>query len=130
VREVAHLSAVVAWKAASGNLLWWPDGSLLLWWSRSKVELLLLLLLLLLCPLLLELPLLELWAMAPILLLVQSAQLIPRWGIHHEVLRRSTARTTTGRGSRHHPLPLLLIGLSNDVHQPLLINGGARQFVV
>jgi hypothetical protein len=73
VREVAHLSAVVAWKVASGNLLWWPDGSLLLWWSRSMVELLLLLLLLLLCPLLLELPLLELWAMAPILLLVQSA---------------------------------------------------------
>jgi hypothetical protein len=37
-------------------------------------------------------------------------------GIHHAVLWRSTARTTTGRGYRHHPLPLLLIGFSNDLH--------------
>jgi hypothetical protein len=49
------------------KLLWWPDGSLLRWWSRGMVELLLLLLLQLL---LLELPWLELWAMAPILLLL------------------------------------------------------------
>jgi hypothetical protein len=27
--EVAHLSAVEAWKAAGGKLLWWPDCSLL-----------------------------------------------------------------------------------------------------
>jgi hypothetical protein len=47
------------------------------------VELLLLLLLRLL---LLELSRLELWVMAPILLLVCSTQLTPRWGIHHAVL--------------------------------------------
>jgi hypothetical protein len=64
---VAHLLAVEAWKVAGGKLMWWPDGSLLRWWSRSTVELLLLLRLLLL-----ELPLLELWVMAPILLLLWS----------------------------------------------------------
>jgi hypothetical protein len=52
-------------------------------------------------------------------------QLTPRWGIHHVVLRRRTATTTTGRGSRHHPL-LLLLGLSNDLHCPFLINGGTH----
>jgi hypothetical protein len=125
-----HLPAVEAWEVVGGKLLWRPDGSLLWWWSMSMVELLLLLLLLQL--LLLELPLLELWAIAPILLLLRSAQLTLRWGIHHVVLRRSTARTTTSRGSKHHPLPLplLLIGLSNGLHQPLLINGSTRQFIV
>jgi hypothetical protein len=78
--KVAHLLAVEAWKVAGGKLLWWPDGSLLRWWSRSTVELLLLLRLLLL-----ELPRLELWVMAPILLLLWSTQLTPRWGIHHVV---------------------------------------------
>jgi hypothetical protein len=67
--KVAHLPTVEAWKVAGGKLLWWPDGSLLWWWSRGTVELLLLLLLWLL---LLELPQLELWAMAPILLLLWS----------------------------------------------------------
>jgi hypothetical protein len=43
-------------------------------------------LLLLLQLLLLELPLLELRAIAPILLLLQSAQLTPKWGIHHAFL--------------------------------------------
>jgi hypothetical protein len=61
--EVAHLPTVEAWKVAGGKLLWWPDGSLLRQWSRGTVELLLLLL---------ELPRLELWVMAPILLLLWS----------------------------------------------------------
>jgi hypothetical protein len=81
--EVAHLTVVEAWKVAGEKLLWWPDGSLLRRWSRGTVELLLLMLLRLL---LLELPRLELWAMAPILLLMWSTQLTPRWGIHHTVL--------------------------------------------
>jgi hypothetical protein len=100
--------------------LWWPDCILLQWWGRGTVELLLLLLLWLL---LLELSRLELWAMALILLLLLSMQLAPRWGIHHAVLWRSTARTTSTSGSRHHPLPLFLIGLSNGLHHPLLVNG-------
>jgi hypothetical protein len=74
--EVAHLLTVEAWKVAGGKLLWWPDGSLLRQWNRGTVELLLLL----------ELPRLELWAMAPILLLMWSTQLTPRWGIQHAVL--------------------------------------------
>jgi hypothetical protein len=67
--KVVHLPAVEAWKVAGGKLLWWSDGSLLRWWSRGMVELLLLLLLPLL---LLELPRLELWPMAPILVLLWS----------------------------------------------------------
>jgi hypothetical protein len=62
--------------------------------------------LLLLRLLLLELPLLELWGITPILLLLGSMQLTPRWGIHHRVLGRSTARATTTSRSRHHPLLL------------------------
>jgi hypothetical protein len=65
--EVAHLPVVEAWKGAGGKLLWWLDGSILQWWSRGTVELLLLLLL---RQLLLELSRMELWAMAPILLLL------------------------------------------------------------
>jgi hypothetical protein len=80
--------------------------------------------------LLLELPQLDWWAIAPILLLLQLAQLTPRWGIHHGVLGRSTARTTIANRSRHHPFPLLLIDLSNDLHHPLLINGCTRQLIV
>jgi hypothetical protein len=41
-----------------------------------------------------------------------------------------SARPTTARGSRHDPLPLLLLDLSNDLHCPLLINGGTRQVIV
>jgi hypothetical protein len=63
--EVAHFLIVEAWKVAGGKLLWWPDGSLLRWWSRGTIELLLLLL---------ELPQLELWAMAPILVLLWLTQ--------------------------------------------------------
>jgi hypothetical protein len=92
--EVPPLPTVKAWKVAHGKLLWWSNGSLLWRWSRGTVELLLLLLLWLL---LLKLPLLVLWAVAPILLLLWTVQLTPRWGIYHEVLRRSTARTTTSR---------------------------------
>jgi hypothetical protein len=73
--KVAHLLAVEAWKAVGGKLLWWTDGSLLRQWSRGTIELLLLLLLRLL---LLELPQIELWVMAPILLLMWSTQLTPR----------------------------------------------------
>jgi hypothetical protein len=48
--------------------MWWPDGSLLRRWSRSTVELLLLWL---------ELSLLVLLVLAPILLLLRSAQWTP-----------------------------------------------------
>jgi hypothetical protein len=48
-------------EVAGGKLLWWRNGSLLRRWSRGTVELLLLLL---------ELSQLELWVMAPILLLL------------------------------------------------------------
>jgi hypothetical protein len=123
---VPYLPTIEAWKVASGKLLWRPNCSLLRWWCRSTVEPLLLLL----CRLLLELPQLELWVIAPILLLLRSTQLTPRWGIHHAVLGRSTARTTTTSGSRHHPLSLLLIGLNNGLHHPLLINGCTRPLIV
>jgi hypothetical protein len=95
----------------------------------TTVELLLLLLLLLwLLPL--ELPQLELWAIAPILLLLWSTQQTPRWGIHHAVHGRSTARTTTASKSRHQFLPPFLIGLSNCLHHPLLVNGCTCQLVI
>jgi hypothetical protein len=84
--------------------MWWPDGSLLQWWGRSTVELL---------PLcLLELLQLELWAIAPVMLLLRLAQLTPRWGIHHALLGRSTVRTTTASKSRYHLLSLFFIGLT------------------
>jgi hypothetical protein len=83
-----------------------------------------------LLPLLLELPRLELWAMAPILLLLWSTQLTPRCGIHHAILERSTTRTTTASGSMHHLLPLFLISLSNGLHHPLLVDGCTCQLVV
>jgi hypothetical protein len=60
--KVAHLSTVEAWKVAGGELLQRPGGILLWRLSRSTVELLLLLLL--------KLPRLKLWAIAPILLLL------------------------------------------------------------
>jgi hypothetical protein len=123
---VAHFPTVEAWKVADGKLLWQSDGSLLRRWSGGTVELWLLLLWLLL----LELPWVELWAIAPILLLLWSTQLTPRWRIHHAVLGRSTARTTTASGSRHHPLPLFLIGLSNGLHHPLLVDGCTCQLIV
>jgi hypothetical protein len=112
---------VEAWKVVGRKLLWRPDDSLLWLWSRSTIELLLLLLLRLL---LLKLPWLELWLIAPILLLLLlwSTQLIPRWGIHHVVHGRSTARTITASGSKHHLCPLLLINLRNGLHHSLLIN--------
>jgi hypothetical protein len=50
--------------------------------------------------------------------------------MHHAVLGRSTARTTTASGSRHHPLSLFLIGLSNDLHHPLLVDGCTCQLVL
>jgi hypothetical protein len=112
--EMSQLSVVEAQKVVVGSLLWWPDCSLLWWWGRSAVELLLLIL----------------RVTAPILLLLRSVQLTSRWGIHHTVLRRSTARTTTDRGSNHHPLPLLLLGLNNSLHRPLLINCGTHQVIV
>jgi hypothetical protein len=80
--------------------------------------------------LLLRLLLLELWVLAPILLLLWSTQLTPRWGIHHVVLWRSTARTTAASGFRHHPLPLFLIGLINNLHHPLLVDGCTHQLIV
>jgi hypothetical protein len=120
--KVPHLPTFIAGKVTGRNVLWCPNGSLLQWWCRSTVELLLL------C--LLELPRLELWVIAPVLLWLRLAQLISRWGIHHALLGRSTARTTTVSGSRHHLLSLFLIGLSNGLHYPLLINGGTHQFIV
>jgi hypothetical protein len=89
-----------------------------------------LLLLLLLWLLLLKLPRLELWAIAPILLLLWLTQLTPWWGIHHAVLGRTTARTTTTDRSRYHLLPLLLNNLSNGLHHSLLINGHTCQLIV
>jgi hypothetical protein len=68
--------------------------------------------------------------MVPILLLLWSMQLTPGWGIHHATLWRSTARTTAASGSRYHPLPLFLIGLSNNPHHPLLVNGCTCQLGV
>jgi hypothetical protein len=124
--KVAHLPTVKAWEVAGGKLLWWPDGSQP-WWCRSIVDLLPLLLLQLL---LLELPQLELWVIAPILLLLWSTQLTPKWGIHHAVLGRITARTTTASRSRHNLFPLLLINLSNNPHHSLLINGCTCQLIV
>jgi hypothetical protein len=123
--EVAHLPVVEAWKVAGRKLLWWHDGSLLRRWSRGTVELLLLLRLLLL-----ELPWLELCVMAPILLVMWPTQLTPRWGIHRAVLWRSTARTVAVDGSRYHPLPFFLIGLSNNLHHPLLVDGYTHQLDV
>jgi hypothetical protein len=73
--EMSQLPAVEARKVTVGSLLWWPDCILLWRWGRSAVELLLLLLLLRL--LLLKLPRLELWVIAPILLLLWSTQLTP-----------------------------------------------------
>jgi hypothetical protein len=64
--KVAHFATVEAWKVAGRKLMWRLNGSLLWRWSRSTVELLLLLLRLLL----LELPQVELWAIAPIMLLL------------------------------------------------------------
>jgi hypothetical protein len=122
---VAHLPVVEAWKVAGGKLLWWSDGSLLCQWSRGTVELLLLLWLLLL-----ELPQLKLWPIAPILLLLWPTQLTPRWDIYHAVLGRSTTRTTTASGSKHHRLSLFLIGLSNDFHHHLLVDGYTHQLIV
>jgi hypothetical protein len=119
--KVARLPVAEAWKVAGGKLLWWPEGSLLQRWGRGMVELLLLLL---------ELLWLELWAMTPILLLLLSMQLTSRWGMHHVVLWRSIARTTATSGCRHHPFPLLLIGLSNGLHHPLLVNGYTCQLIV
>jgi hypothetical protein len=125
--KVAHLPVVEAWKVTCGKLLWWPDESLLWWWSRGTVELLLLLLLRLL---LLELLRLEFWAMAPILLLLWSTQLTPG-GIY--------TMWYFGGALLELPLPvnpdiilflLFLIGLSNGLHHPLLVNGCTCQLVV
>jgi hypothetical protein len=58
--KVARLHKVEAWKVAGEKLL-------------------------LLLLLRLELSQLELWVMAPNLLLLWSTQLTPRWGIHHAV---------------------------------------------
>jgi hypothetical protein len=124
--KVAHLPTVEAWKVAGRKLLWWPDGSLLWRWGRSMVELLLLLLRLLL----LELSRLELWAITQILLLLWLTQLTPRWGIDHMILWRNTTRTTTSSRSRHHPLSLFLIDLSNGLHNPLLVNDCTCQLIV
>jgi hypothetical protein len=126
--KVAHLPVVEARKVVGEKLLWRPGRSLLWWWCRSMVELLLLLLLLRL--LLLKLLRLDLWAIAPILLLLWSMRLTHRWGIHHAVLGRSTARTTTTGRSRYHLLPLLLINLSNCLHHSLLINAHTHQLIV
>jgi hypothetical protein len=116
---VAHVPAVEAWKVAGEELLWRPGGSLLWQWGRSTIELLLQ-----------KLPWMELWVIAPILLLLWPMQLSPRWGIHHVALGRSTARTTTASRFWYHLLPLLLINLSNCLHHSLLINACTHQLIV
>jgi hypothetical protein len=125
---MSQLSVVEGWKAVVRSLQWRPDHNLLQWWGRSTVELLLLPLLLWLWSL--KLPWLELRVIAPILLLLWSTQLTPRWGIHHAILWRSTARITTSRRSWHHLLPLFLIGLGNGLHHPFLVSGCTCQLVV
>jgi hypothetical protein len=80
--------------------------------------------------LLLELPLFKLWLTAPVLLLLWSAQLTPRWCIHHAVFGRRNTRTTTPSGCRQHLLSLFLIGLSNGLHHSLLINSFTCQLIV
>jgi hypothetical protein len=67
---MSQLPTIEAQKVMAGSLLGWLDCNLLWRWVRSTVELLLLLL---------ELPRLELWAIAPILLLLWLTQLTPRW---------------------------------------------------
>jgi hypothetical protein len=126
--EMSQLSAVEARKTVAGCLLWWPDSNLLQWWGRSTFELLLLPLLLWLWSL--KLPRLELRAIAPVLLLLWLTQLTSRQGIHHAVLRRSTARTTTSCRSGHHLLPLFLISHGNGLHHPFLVSGCTCQLVV
>jgi hypothetical protein len=121
--KVAHLPVVEAWKVTDGKQLCWPDGSLLWLWSRGTIEVLLWLLLL-------ELTRLELWAIAPILLLLWSTQLTLGEDIHYAVFGRSTARTITASGSRHHLFLLPLINLSNVLHHSLLINGHTHQHIV
>jgi hypothetical protein len=125
---VSQLSAVEAWKTVTGCLLWRPDSNLLQWWGRSTVELLLLPLLLWLWSL--KLPRLELRVIAPVLLLLWLTQLTSWRGIHHAVLRRGTARTTTSCRSGHHLLPLLLISRGNSLHHPFLVSGCTCQLVV
>jgi hypothetical protein len=78
--------------------------------------------------LLLKLPLLVVRAVAPIVLL-WSTQLSCRWGIHHAVLCWSTARPTTFGGSRHDPLPFLLLDLVTGLHGPFLIDGSTGKLV-
>jgi hypothetical protein len=125
---MSQLSAVEAWKTMAGCLLWQPDNNLLQWWGRSTVELLLLPLLLWLWSL--KLPWMELRAIALVLLLLWLTQLTSRWGIHHAVLRRGTARTTTSRRSGHHLLPLFLISRGNGLHHPFLVSGCTCQLIV
>jgi hypothetical protein len=75
---------------------------------------------------------LQLWVLRPVapILLWRMMQLSCGWGIHHVVLWRSTPRPTTARGSRHDPFPLLLLGLSDGLHCPLLVYEGTRQVIV
>jgi hypothetical protein len=125
---MSQLFTVEAQKTVAGCLLWRTDSNLLQWWGRSTVELLLLPLLLWLWSL--KLPRMELRAIAPIWLLLWLIQLTSRRGIHHTVLRRSTARTTTSRRSGHHLLPLFLISCGNGLHHPFLVSGCTCQLVV
>jgi hypothetical protein len=112
--EVAHLPAVEAWKVAGRKLLWWPDRSLMRRWSRGTVELLLLML---------ELPQMELLAMAPILLLMWSTQLTPG-GVY----------TMQYFGGAPLELPLLenpgIILFLFGLHHPFLVDGCTCQLIV
>jgi hypothetical protein len=126
--ETGGSTIVEARKTVAGCLLWQPDSNLLQWWGRSTVELLLLPLLLWLWSL--KLPQLELRAIAPILLLLWLTQLTSRWGIHHAVLWRSTARTTTSRRFGHHLLPPFFISRGNGLHYPFLVSGCTCQLIV
>jgi hypothetical protein len=46
------------------------------------------------------------------------------------VLGRSTARTTAASKSRNYPLSLFVIGLSNGLHHPFLVDGCTRQLML
>jgi hypothetical protein len=79
--------------------------------------------------LLLELPLLELWAIAPILLLLWSTQVTPRWGIHHGYLEGPPLELSL-LANLGIILPLFSISLSKGLNHPLLVNGCTRQLIV
>jgi hypothetical protein len=121
--KLAHLFTAKAWKVTGGELLWWPNGSLLWQWSRGTVELLLLQLWLL------ELPWLELWAIAPIMLLLWSTQLTPG-GVYTMWYLRGAPLELSLPADPGIILFLFFSLASLGHHHPLLVDGCTCQLVV